>query len=234
MASRFEGFPPEALRFLRSLKRNNRREWFQPRKEQYETHVKGPMLALIAELNHDLLKFAPEYVTEPKKAVFRIYRDTRFSADKRPYKTNIAASFRRRGMDTGGLYFSVSDEGVEIAAGIYHPTRETTLLVREYIANNHEAFARLLANRKTRKLCGGLRGDELSRAPKGFDPAHPAIPLIKKKDWLLDVTRESSLATTPELYRELCALFRVMVPFVEFLNKPLIGRKPAIQPEGCW
>jgi len=232
--SRFAGFPPEARRFFRSLKRNNRREWFQPRKEQYETHVKAPMLELVAELNRDLLKFAPDYVTDPKKAVFRIYRDTRFSSDKRPYKTNIAASFSRRGVEGGGLYFSVSDDNVEVAAGIYHPAREVMLTVRQYIAEKYPELLRLLADRKTQKLCGGLHGNELSRAPKGFDPTHPALDLIKKKSWIYDVTLEASIAESPELYTEISTRFRAMWPLVEFLNRPLIGRKAPIQPEGCW
>jgi uncharacterized protein (TIGR02453 family) len=191
--SGFAGFPPEAMRFLRALKRNNRREWFQPRKEQYETSVKAPMLALVEELNRDLMKFAPEYVTDPKKAVFRIYRDVRFSADKLPYKTHIAASFSRRGLEGGGLYFSISAENIEVAAGIYHPEPEVMLAVRQYIAENYKELQRLLTDRKTQKLCGQLRGEELSRAPKGFDTAHPALDLIKKKSWIYDVALDTSM-----------------------------------------
>ncbi len=111
MPTAFAGFPPEMIRFFRSLKRNNRREWFQPRKHLFEQHVKAPMLELVGAINTELAKFAPEYVTEPKSAIFRIYRDTRFSADKTPYKTHVAASFSRRGgerLGTGGFYFSVS------------------------------------------------------------------------------------------------------------------------------
>lgn len=234
MASGFPGFPPDALRFLRALKRNNNREWFQPRKDQFEAQVKAPMLTLVERLNADLMKYAPEYVTEPKKAVFRIYRDTRFSSDKRPYKTNIAAVFRRRACDTGGLYFSVSADEIEVAAGLYHPSREVTLAVRQYIAGHYEDLRRLLADRNVKKLCGTLQGDELSRAPKGFVPEHPAIDLIKKKDWILDVTLESALATTPELEPKIATLFRVMHPVCEFLNRPLIDRKPTVQPEHYW
>ena len=98
------------IQFFRSLKRNNRREWFQPRKHLYEQQVKEPMLELVSAINGELMKFAPDYVTDPKKALFRIYRDTRFSADKTPYKTHVAASFWRRGADhtgAGGFYFSV-------------------------------------------------------------------------------------------------------------------------------
>ena len=235
MAPRFPGFPPEAIRFLRALKKNNRREWFQPRKEQYETHVKAPMLELVSALNGDLEKYAPEFVTDPKKAVFRIYRDVRFSANKLPYKTNIAASFHRRGVEGGGLYFSVSGDEVEVAAGIYHPSRETLLAVRQHLAENHAGLRRLLADSKRKKLCGDLQGSELSRAPKGFDPCHPAIDLIKKTDWLLDVTLDASIATTPDLYNEVSTRLRAMQPFVEFFNTPLqAARKPTVRPEDHW
>jgi len=231
----FSGFPPEALRFLRALKKNNRREWFQPRKEQYETQVKAPMLELVAALNADIAKYAPEFMTDPKKSIFRIYRDIRFSSDKRPYKTNIAASFRRRGAETGGLYFSVSGDEVEVAAGIYHPSREVTLAVRQHLAENHAALQKILAAPKTKKLCGTLWGGELARAPKGFDACHPAIALIKKTDWLLDVTLDASIATTADLYKEVAARFRAMLPFVEFLNQPLLAsRKATVRPEDHW
>ena len=230
MRSGFTGFPPEALKFLRSLKRNNRREWFQPRKHLFEQHVKEPMLALIAAINAGLAKFAPDYVTEPKSALFRIYRDTRFSADKTPYKTHIAASFSRRGSErlgTGGLYFSVSHETIEIAAGLWHPERDVTLAVRNHIADTHPELKQILSDKKSRKLSGELKGEALTRAPKGFDPAHPAAEWIKMKDWIFDITLEPSLATTPKLHGEVVSRFRAMLPLVDYLNRPLLARKPA-------
>ena len=229
MSSGFPGFPPEMVQFLRALKRNNRREWFQPRKHLYEQQVKEPMLELVTALNRDFMKFAPHFVTEPKKAVFRIYRDTRFSADKTPYKTHVAASFWRRGSDytgAGGFYFSVSHDQIEVAGGIWHPSPETMLLVRTHIAASYPEMRRILANKKSRKLVGDLQGDELTRAPKGFDPQHPALDLIKKKDWILDTSLNSALATTPKLYREILVRFRAIAPLIEYLNRPLIGRKP--------
>jgi uncharacterized protein (TIGR02453 family) len=226
----FAGFPEEMVRFFRSLKRNNRREWFQPRKHLFEQHVKTPMLELVGAINAELAKFAPEYVTEPKKAVFRIYRDTRFSADKTPYKTHIAASFARRGgerLGAGGFYFSVSHDVIEVAAGIWHPDRDVTLLVRNHIAETHQELNRILADKKARKLAGSLGGDALTRSPKGFDPEHPAAGFIKMKDWILDVTLDSSLATTPKLAGEIAARFRAMAPLIQYLNRPLVARKPA-------
>src|SRR5689334_12173953 len=94
----FPGFSPEALKFLRGLERNNRREWFQPRKEIFETQLKAPMMQLVEAVNAELLRFAPDHITDPKKAVYRIYRDTRFSADKTPYKTHLAAIFPHRAL----------------------------------------------------------------------------------------------------------------------------------------
>jgi uncharacterized protein (TIGR02453 family) len=221
------------VQFFRGLKRNNRREWFQPRKHLYELHVKEPMLELVAALNKGLAAFAPEFVTDPKKAIFRIYRDTRFSADKTPYKTHVAATFSRRGSDqmgTGGFYFSVSHDLVEVAAGIYRPSPETMFEVRTHIAGNYQELRRILANKKTRKLAGDLKGDALTRAPKGFDANHPALELIKMKDWIFDISLPPALATTPKLYREVLHRFRAMAPLIEFLNRPLVARKPARDP----
>jgi uncharacterized protein (TIGR02453 family) len=238
VSNAFAGFPEEMVRFLRSLKRNNRREWFQPRKHLFEQHVKAPMLELVSAINSDLAKFAPNYVTEPKGAIFRIYRDTRFSADKTPYKTHIAASFSRRGSERlglGGFYFSVSHEVIEVAAGIWHPDRDVMLLVRNHIAETHAELSRILADKKSRKLAGELKGDALTRSPKGFDPEHPAASFIKMKDWILDVTLDLSLATTPKLQGEIVARFRAMAPLIEYLNRPLIARKPARDLlEGGW
>ena len=230
MAAGFPGFPKEMTTFFRSLKRNNRREWFQPRKHVFEQHVKEPMIELVTALNRDFAKFAPEFVSDPKKAIFRIYRDTRFSSDKTPYKTHIAASFARRGgerLAAGGFYFSVSHDQIEVAGGIYHPEPETMLVVRNHIAEHRQDLRRLLADRKVRRLLGDLQGDALTRAPKGFDPAHPAIQLIKMKDWILDTTLDPALGTSPRLYKELADRFRAMTPLIEFLNRPLLARKPA-------
>ncbi|MDQ2901160.1 MAG: DUF2461 domain-containing protein, partial [Acidobacteriota bacterium] len=108
MKSRFAGFPPEGIEFLRDLKANNDREWFQPRKAQFEEKVRGPMLELVSEIHAGMMKFAPEYVGDPVKGVYRIYRDTRFSKNKTPYKTHIAALFWRRGLgkdDGAGMFF---------------------------------------------------------------------------------------------------------------------------------
>jgi uncharacterized protein (TIGR02453 family) len=220
----FAGFPAEGMKFFRSLARNNRREWFQPRKHLFEEHVKAPMCALVEALNAQMLKFAPDYIQEPEQAVYRIYRDTRFSPDKTPYKDHIAAIFPRRGFakhTCAGLYFSVSPKEIEVAGGVYMPGKDELLALRTHIAANHEDFRRIVAARPLRALMGELQGDRLSRVPKGFGADHPAADLVCYKQWLFYVMLDAKLATTPRLFDELVERFRLMMPFVEFLNAPL-------------
>jgi uncharacterized protein (TIGR02453 family) len=222
--SRFPGFPPETARFFRGLKRNNTREWFQARKAVYEEKVRAPMCALVEALNARMMRFAPEYVAEPAKAIYRIYRDTRFSADKTPYKTHIAAVFTRRGLEKhagAGFYFSVSHEEVEVAGGVYMPGPEQLLAIRRQLLERHEDFRRLVNARPLKSAMGDLQGDRLSRVPTGFPADHAAADLVRYKQWLLYVVLDAELAATSALFDEILKRFRAMAPVVEFLNAPL-------------
>src|SRR5215471_18144777 len=166
----FAGFPPEALKFLRSLARNNRREWFQPRKEIFETKVKAPMVELAEAVNAELLQFAPDHINDPKNAIYRIYRDTRFSSDKTPYKTHIAASFPWRGLpkhEGAGLYFHVSPTEVWIGGGMYAPQTTQLQAVREHIARNPRRLGSIVESVKFKRAVGALEGEQLQRVPRG-------------------------------------------------------------------
>jgi uncharacterized protein (TIGR02453 family) len=191
--------------------------------------VKQPMIELVAALHSEMLRFAPEYVGEPAKCVYRIYRDTRFAKDKTPYKTYASALFLRNGFDkyTGGAayYFAVSPENIEVAGGVYTPDRDVLLAVRQHIAENHKEFRATFGAAKVRKLFGELQGESLSRVPKGFDPEHPAADLIRRKQYLLDGKLDPKMATTPQLFTELVKHLEAMTPLVEFLNRPLIARQ---------
>ena len=221
MRSSFPGFPREAIDFFRGLARNNKREWFQPRKQLFEEQVKQPMRALVESVNAALMSFAPEFVTEPGKAIFRIYRDTRFSKDKTPYKTQIAATFHRRGAGSSsdaGYYFAISHKEVAIGGGVYMPQPPELLAIRNHIAQKHEEFRRILRARQVRQLFGGMQGDQLSRVPKGFACDHPAADLLRFKQLILYVELPPDLATTPALYTEIVKRFRAMSPFLAFLT----------------
>src|SRR5262245_18776975 len=167
MRSGFPGFPEEGMQFLRGLARNNRRDWFQPRKPVFDEKVKAPMVELVEAINGALAQFAPEYTTDPARAIFRIYRDTRFSKDKTPYKDHIAASFPRRGLpkQNHGFFYSVSAKQVEIAGGVYMPEPDTLLAIRRHIAIHHDELRRILADRAMKRLLGSLYGDQLTRVP---------------------------------------------------------------------
>jgi uncharacterized protein (TIGR02453 family) len=218
----FRGFPPEALIFLRGLTRNNRREWFQPRKHLYEAHVKAPMIELVDALNGELRKFAPSHLNDPHKAIYRIYRDTRFSADKTPYKTHIAAIFPRRGYEkhvSAGFYCGISLQGIEVAGGLYRPGPQELHAIRSWLADRHRDFR--TAAKGPRKLMGELQGESLKRVPKGFDAGHQAADLLKMKQWLYYTTLDADLITSPRLLGEIVKRFRAMMPVIEMLNAPL-------------
>ncbi len=229
MPSGFPGFPPEAMQFFRGLQRNNNREWFLPRKPVFEASVKEPMYRLVETVNAALKGFAPEYRTEPGKAVYRFYRDTRFSKDKSPYKQQIAASFRHRAIENGaGFYFAVSHKETAVGGGIYMPPPETLRAVRAHIAENHRQFRKIIAAAPVRRLLGEMHGEQLTRVPKGYPPDHPAADLLRFKQYLLYIELPPDPATTPELYPSIVTRFRAMAPFLEFLNAPLPRRKERV------
>lgn len=222
----FPGFPPDALKFLKALKKNNKREWFQPRKEEYERLWRTPMIELVAALQVQAFRFAPEYAhQDPAKSVMRVYRDTRFSKDKTPYKTHVAAGLRRTGLDKegGGFYFHVGEEGLLIAGGVYAPAPNELRAIREHLDANFEKWRKLVGTEKFKTLVGELQGEALRRVPKSFHAEHPAADLLRKKQFYFSVELGSELVTTPALYTEMVKIFKAMAPAVEFLNAPLIG-----------
>ena len=238
MPTPLPAFPEEALTFLRALARNNRREWFHARKDAYQAHLRAPMEAIVARLAVDLAKVAPDQVADPKRSLFRPWRDTRFSADKKPLKTHIGATLphhllgRMRG---AGFYFEVSDKYVWIGGGLYAPDAAQLFAVRSHIAAHHEAFAAILEKAAFRKTVGALAGDTLSRVPRGFDKAHPAAAWLRHKQWLGAREEAAAFATRRDFYRELLATFVALAPLVAFLNEPLVAlhelreRDPLIQ-----
>ena len=231
----FPGFSPEAFAFLRSLKRNNRREWFQPRKEIFEAQLRAPMIQLVEALNAGLLDFAPDHITDPRKAVYRIYRDTRFSADKTPYKTHLAAIFPHHGFDgsfskhaSAGFYFQITARSVGVAAGSYNPGPDELRAVRGWLTENHAAFRKAAGQPK--KLLGDLQGSAVTRMPKGFAADHPAEDLLRMKQWLYWVELDAKVATTPRLLAEVLKRFRAAAPVIAMLNAALRKSARATSP----
>lgn len=221
--------------FLRQLKRNNRREWFEARREIYEQELKAPMLALIEKITEGMMDYAPAHVRPAQKTMLRIYRDTRFSADKTPYKTHLAAWWSRVGMEKtsgSGYYFHVSPTGLEIAAGVFMPAKEQLLAIRKHLLEHHEEFKRLIESEKlgAKRLPAKMTLHDpvaLSRPPKGFPAEHPAMEWIKWRQWgvaatLPAATLSANLALQPKLAETIGGYFRLAQPLVDFLNEPLL------------
>ena len=233
MPSPFHGFPPEALQFFRSLARNNNREWFLPRKPLFEEKVKEPMRQLVDALNVALHDFAPEYETDPGKAIFRIYRDVRFSKDKKPYKEQIAATFRRGGAPhhQGGYYFAISHKSVAVGGGVYMPGPETLQAIRHHLAGHHAEFRKLIRAKAVRELYGEMQGEQLTRLPKGFAADDPAADLVRYKQFLFYVELPADLAISTALYGEIVKRFKAITPFLRFLNAPIQVQRKPMHPE---
>ena len=219
-------FTRKTLAFLRALKRNNDREWFRARKAEYEAHVRAPMIALLARLADDFRGFAPELVADPKVSLYRIYRDTRFSEDKTPLKTHVAAHFpHRRLRRTGaGLYLEVAPQWVWIGGGLYMPETAELAAIRAHIDAHHRRLRRIVESRAFVAAVGELHGEQLTRVPRGFPKDHPGAHYLRFRQFLAGREYPADFACGPRFYAELTNAFRQVTPLVRFLNEPLLDR----------
>ncbi len=223
-------FSPAAIRFLKGLKKHNDRTWFNDRKPVYEAEVQAPWLALIDEVNAAFVDFAPDHVKPARKAALRIYRDIRFSSDKRPYKTHVAAWWSTTTMvrtSGGGFYMHVGADEVVVAAGVYMPQPEQLLAIRRYLGTHHAELRAMLADKQLRALLPDFDSNPLTRMPKGFSADDPAAELLLCRQWALSTRLPVNVATTPKLLGEIVKRFRAAAPMVELLNTPLRASKPA-------
>jgi len=217
-------FKPEALTFLRNLAKHNDRAWFQPRKAQFEAELREPMLAVVRKITDAMMDFAPNHVRPAEKSLFRIYRDTRFSHDKRPYKTHVAAWWTHTGLEKtsgAGYYFHVSPKEVIIAAGSYMPEKEQLAAIRHWLLDNHKEFRKLLNRRSVKKHFDEFEGNALTRPPKGFPSEHPAMDLIRCRQWGLAAELPGKTALKKDLAETVIRYFKIAAPVVDALNTPI-------------
>jgi uncharacterized protein (TIGR02453 family) len=231
-AARFRGFRPEALGFLRRLKRNNRREWFERNRAVYESEIRDPMRALVEEMDVRLARLAPELTGDPRHSIFRIHRDVRFSADKSPYKTNAACQFyhhdagRGAGQDAqgagAGLYFQVADRECFVAGGMWMPARPALDRIREVIAESPEAFERLLRAPTFHRRFGRLDSEAvLKRMPRGFAEGHPAAQWLRYRSFTATRMMTQREVQSPRLPGILARDFASLVPLVRWINEAI-------------
>ena len=217
-------FTPKTLSFLRSLKRNNQREWFHARKDRYEQHCRQPMIAVIERMADDMKSFAPDLVADPKVSLFRQFRDTRFSDDKTPLKTHVGATFPNRTLgrlNGAGLYFEVAPGWVWIGGGLWAPDTSQLQLVREHVAVHHRRLAAIVTSPAFKKI-GGLQGDTMTRVPRGFAKDHPAARYLMHRQFLGFREEPADIAASRTFYGQLLGTMKTVAPLVAFLNEPLL------------
>lgn len=220
----FDGFPRQGIAFLRRLKRNNNRPWFQKHKAEYEEYVRFPMQCFIATLARELRDEIPEMDFNPKRSIFRIYRDVRFSKNKAPYKTNIAASFQPRGAPPGielpGLYVGIEPGEIFVGGGLYMPSGDQLKAIRASIAEHPDEFLAVVQAPRFRKRFGGILGEKLLKAPLGFPKDHPMIEFLRFKQFYVGVEwDDESACYSPKFAGTVASIFLDCIAFVRWLAK---------------
>jgi uncharacterized protein (TIGR02453 family) len=215
-------FTPALFAFLRELKADNSREWFQANKDRYETDVKAPMLGFIGAFASPLEGLNRHLLADPRPAggsMFRIYRDTRFAHDKSPYKTNVGAHFRHRDcsreVHSPAFYLHLEPRSSFMAAGLWHPDPDALRKVRTAIVARSRTWKALRE--------GGIdvQGDALVRVPQGFDPAHPWADDLRLKDFYTVEGLSDREVCAPDFLERFTETCRRNLPFMAFLAKAL-------------
>ncbi|HEX3927009.1 MAG TPA: DUF2461 domain-containing protein [Gemmatimonadales bacterium] len=228
-------FQRGAFTFLRQLRRNNTREWFEAHRNDFAVAVQLPMRALIEEMDVRLARVAPELVGDPRRSMFRIHRDVRFSRDKSPYKTHAAAWFYHSGAGRGvggeahggaGFYIHVEPGQSSVGGGIWMPPAATLALIREQLAEKPAAFGRLVRAPAFRRAYGDLDSEAmLTRVPRGFAADHAAAEWLRYKSF----TAGRMLADSDVLGERFPSLLERevvrLLPLIRWLNTA-IGHAP--------
>ena len=223
-ASRSARFLPETLRFLEELGSNNDREWFQANKSRYENEVLDPALRFIAAMQEPLARVAPRFVAQPTRvggSLMRVYRDTRFSHNKLPYKTNIGIQFRHeqgRDVHAPGYYLHVEPRQVFVGVGMWRPGAEPLRAIRERIAARPAEWRRVLGDRAFRKQFA-LGGESLTRPPRGFVADHECIEDIKRKSFIAVTEFAPASCLQPRFGQQVIKAFEAGEPLMRFLCK---------------
>ena len=219
----FDGFPKAYFAFFRDLKANNERAWFEANKSRFRETVQAPMSDFIAAMAPRLARVSREFVADPRPhggSMFRIHRDVRFSKDKRPYKEHGACQFRHRlGRDVHapGFYVHLAPKEVFVGTGLWMPEPDALLKIRTAIAEKPAAWKKIVADKRFVKTFGGIEGDQLQRAPRGFDPAHPFIADIRRKSFVVGRDSTERAACSADFPAEVGESFAVAAPFMRFL-----------------
>ena len=210
------------LLFLSDLRINNDRNWFAENRKRYED-AKSNYETFVQEILNEIVRFDPIFRgLESKSCIFRINRDTRFSHDKSVYKTNFGAFMVRGGKKNGdkfpGYYFHIEPGSSFVAGGAYIPPAPWLNAIRERIDGDAERLMKLVNSKEYSRYFGGLEGEKLRTAPKGYPRDHPHIELLKMKSFLAEMTIPDKVITSDECFELVVGAFRAMKPLNDFLT----------------
>lgn len=215
-------FTPETFAFLGKLANNNSRDWFKAHQQEYEAQVREPALRLIRAMAPHLAKISPHFRADDRKvggSLFRIQRDTRFSKDPTPYKTHIGIRFRHeraKDVHTPLFYLHLEPGNHFMGAGLWHPEPKMARQIREFIVANPNGWKQATGSPAFRKHFA-LGGDSLVRPPRGFDPEHPLIEDLKRKDFVASTPLDDAQVLDAALPKTLAGQYRRVAPLVEYL-----------------
>ncbi len=214
----------EILSFLKGLHENNTREWMEANKSQYLSSKKE-FEDIISSLIDNIAAFDPHIIgADPKKCIFRIHRDVRFSKDKRPYKENMGGFINkdgRKGMD-GGYYIHIQPGQSMLAGGVYMPPSDILKKIRQEIDYNPGGLIDFMNSKDFKKFFGSFEGDRLKKAPKGYDPDHPNIELLKLKYYIIVHRVKDADLIKPEFPGYATKVFKAMLPLNNYLRTALL------------
>jgi uncharacterized protein (TIGR02453 family) len=223
LAQDFKGLPRDFFAFFRELADNNERPWFEANKERFRESVQAPMSAFIAAMAPRLAKISKHFVADPRPnggSMFRIYRDVRFSRDKRPYKLHAACHFRHaagKDVHAPGFYMHFAPDEVFFGGGMWMPSPDALARVRDAIVAKPSAWKAVKADKAFSGAFDDVEGEALSRPPRGYDGAHPLIEDIKKKSFFAMHRSSVKVARSPALPDEVSSAFRAARPLMKFL-----------------
>lgn len=224
---KFSGLPPDAIKFLKQLKRNNNRDWFAANKDRYRDNIVQPMSAFIEAMAPRLAQTANCFVADPRTnggSMFRIYRDTRFGNDKTPYKLNIGCHFRHNaGKDAHapGFYVHIEAEQTFFGGGIWRPPTPVLNRIRDTIVDNPKEWSRIKQAKPFTRLFDGIIGDQLQRAPRGYDPGHPHLEDLRRKSLYAVRTVETQRVTTADFIKDVDTAIKSLSSFMKFITYAL-------------
>ncbi len=217
---------PELFTFFRELKQNNNREWFEAHKSRYEKQVREPLLRFISDFGLRLAEISPHYVADARKSggsLFRINRDIRFSKDKLPYKTHAGVQFRHEsGKDAHapGFYLHLEPDGVFVGVGLWQPDAPALSKIRDAIVAHPERWQRASMAEAFRAVFSP-GGESLKNPPKGYDPGHPLVEDLKRKDFIASTSFTEAETCAPDFIDRYTRVCRLAAPYIGFLTTAL-------------